>query len=255
MTWVNAFIASSILYNVFRSLDILSTKLCFSKLDLEMHEVNPIVVFMTKKVGFNKAMLITGIFFTALIGLIDAFWIYPTVGIPLLWLVFGLFHLIATANNFQVYFQTKIFGAKEVEESISRVIDMLKPLSRFEQVKFLIKMNIFHLFLTIYGIVALILFLFLLSLIANVCFTVPVPILLIVTPPIMMLDLIMFFPTMIFGSLLVFRRRLKMNNKKLTLTKKDKKAILLPIDLVETVLNKAREKNANYIEVSIPNEQ
>lgn len=255
MTWVDAFIASSILYNVFRCVDVLSTKFCLSKLDLEMYEVNPIVVFVSKKVGFDKAMLITGVLFTFLIGFADAFWVYPIIGIPLLWLLFGLFHLLAAMNNVQVYFQIRIFGAREIEESISRITDMLKPLPLFQKIIFLIKINIFNFFLTIYGIVALILFSFLFASIANIQFRTTVPILLVVTPPVMILDLIMFFPTTIFGSLLISMRRLKINKKRPILNEENRKAVLLPIELVETMLNEARERNADYIQVSIPNEE
>lgn len=252
MIWFNAFISSLMLYSVLRYVDVWSTKLCLARLNPEMHEVNPVVAPLIKKMGFNKTMLVTWIPTAIVIGFIDAFYLYPMIGIPALWLVFGLFHLIAAANNIQLYYQTKIFGVEVIEENTKRIIRMLKTMSTFSKIAFLLKTNILNLFFTIYGIVALVLFSILLSSL-NIYPIAPIPILLVVGPPIMVLDLIMFFPVMIFGSLIISLRRLKMNNEHI-FAQKGRNFIILSVEFVEAILREAQEKGANCIQLPLLDE-
>jgi hypothetical protein len=226
---------------------VLSTKLCLERLDPELHEVNPIVAPLITKIGFNKTMLVTWIPSAIAIGFADAF--YPLFGIPAWWLVFGLFHLIATANNIQLYYHTKIYGAEVIEENTMRIITILKSLSTFKKITFLIKTNVLNLFFTVYGIAALLLLSSLLGSL-DIYFKTPVPALLVVGPPIMVLDLIMFFPTMIFGSLIISIRRLKINRERV-LTQENSNSIIVSVEFIETLLNEAREKGANYIQLPI----
>lgn len=249
MAWFNAFICSVTLYSILRSFDVWSTALCLERLDPELHEVNPIVAPLIKKIGFNKTMVITWIPLAIAIGFADAFWAYPIFGIPVLWLFFGLFHLIAAANNVQLYYHIKIFSAEVVEENARRIITVLKSLSTFKKITFLIKTNILNLFFTVYGIITLLLFSLLLSSL-DISFKAPVPILLAVGPPIMVLDLILFFPTMIFGSLIISIRRLKINSEHV-LTQENSDSIIVSVEFIETLLNEARERGANYIQLSL----
>lgn len=249
MGWFDAFVCSVALYSILRCFDIWSTELCLERLDPELHEVNPIVAPLIKKIGFNKTMVITWIPFAIGIGFADAFWSYPQIGIPIWWLFFGLFHLIAAANNVQLYYHTKIFGAEVIEENTKRIITILKSLSTFKKITFLIKTNILNLFFTVYGIITLLLLSLLLSSI-DIYFKAPIPVLLVVGPPIMVLDLILFFPTMIFGSLIISIRRLKINNEHI-LTQESTDSVIVSVEFIETLLNEAREKGANYIQLSL----
>lgn len=249
MMWFDAFVSSVALYSFFRYFDISTTKLCLTRLDPELHEVNPVVVPLIKKIGFNKTMLITWIPVATVIGLIDAFYLYPMIGIPTLWLVFGLFHLIAAANNLQVYYQMKIFGIEVIEENTRRIIAMLKSLTAFGKITFLIKTNILNLFFTVYGIVTLLLFSILLSSL-DIYFKTPIPILLAISPPVMVLDLIMFFPVMIFGSLVISMRKLKMNRDHV-LVQESSSSIIASVEFIEALVKEARDKGANYIQLSL----
>jgi len=249
MVWFDAFVSSVTLYSLLRTFDVWSTKLCLARLNPEMHEVNPVVVPLIRKMGFNKTMLVTWIPLAIAIGFVDALYAYPLIGIPALWLVFGLFHLIAAANNIQLYYQTKIFGVEVIEENTKRIIRMLKTMSTFSKITFLLKTNILNLFFTIYGIVALILFSILLSSL-NIYPIAPIPILLVVGPPIMVLDLIMFFPVMIFGSLIISLRRLRMNSEHI-LDQESRNFIILSVEFVEAILYEAREKGANCIQLPL----
>ncbi|MEM3770691.1 MAG: hypothetical protein QXG76_05865 [Candidatus Bathyarchaeia archaeon] len=214
-----------------------------------MHEINILVVPLVKKIGFNKTMIITWVPFAAFVGFIDTLCLYPQIGIPVAWLFFGLFHLIAAANNIQLYYQTKIFGAEEIEESTRRIVEMLKSLSTVGKITLWIKINILNLFFTAYGVLTLLLSIILLNSL-NFYPKAPIPMLLVASPPIMMLDLLMFFPLTLFGSLILFIRRLKIT-KNQVFAQKDKNSIVLSVELIESILSEARKKGANYIQIHI----
>jgi hypothetical protein len=252
MSWFDAFVSSIALYSLLRTFDVWSTKLCLARLDPEMHEVNPVIAPLVKKFGFNKTMLVAWVPIAIAIGFVDAFYAYPLIGIPFLWLLFGLFHLIAAANNVQLYYQTETFGSEVIEENTRRIITMLKTLSTFRKITFLVKTNILNLFFTLYGIGALVLFSILLGSL-NIYLRAPIPVLLVVGPPIMVLDLIMFFPVMIFGSLIISMRRLTMDDEHI-LAQEPRSFIIVSVEFMETILHEAREKGANCIQLRIPDE-
>jgi len=253
MLYLNAFISSFMLYGLLRVFDVWSTKLCLAELDPEMHEVNPIIAPLVKKIGFYKTMFVTWLPFATIIGLIDSLYAYPVVGIPILWLFLGLFHLLAAANNVQVYSQAKIFGAEIVEENTRQVIRILKRLSSFGKVAFLIRTNFLNVFLAFYGVAALVLLSVLLS-VTDIIVKQPIPILLVVGPPIMILDLVMFFPTIVFGSLMISLRRLRMGNEQDVLSQESTNYLTFSVEFLETVLHKAQQSGANCVQVSIPYE-
>ncbi len=247
-----AFISSFGLYSLLRLMDVWSTKLCVARLDPELHEVNPIAAPLIKKIGFNKTMILTWIPFALVIGFIDAFFLYPVLGIIVLWLFFGLFHLIAAANNMQIYYQVKIFGQKAIEESMRRVIALLKPMSTYQKVIFVIKTNFLNLFLAIYGITTLVLFSFLIPSL-SIFIRTSIPALLVIAPPIMVLDLIIFFPTLVFGSLIISMRRVRKIKEQVT-TKNEGNSITISLEFAEQIIQEAREKGANYVQLPVPSE-
>lgn len=251
---INAFISSFLLYTLLRYFDVVSTGLCLADLDPEMHEVNPIVAPLIKKIGFYKTMLVTWVPFATLTGLMDTLYVYPIVGIPVLWLVFGLFHLIATANNFQLYFQKQIFGTEVIAENTRRIIKMLKGLSTLGKVTFLIKTNFLNLFFTFYGVAALILFQLLLSTM-DIYIKGPIPILLVVGPPIMILDLIMFFPILVFGSLIISLRRLRIVNDEDIHWKESPKYLTVSVECLQNVLREAQAGGANCVQFLVPSDE
>jgi len=180
---VEVWIYSFLLYSSFRFFDAESTRLVLSKLDPELHEMNPMAPLF-KKFGFKKIMIITWLVFASGIAFLDAYVLYPSVGFPILWLVFGIFHLMAAANNYQLYFQIKILGAEMIEASTKHLIIKLKKLSPFGKVAFLIQWNFLNIFFALYGFVVLVLTSFLLSTM-NISFRGPIPYLLAFAPPIM----------------------------------------------------------------------
>jgi len=247
------FILSFFLYSAFRFFDVESTRIALRELNIEMHEVNFFVVPLTKKFGFNKAMIVTWLLFAIPIGLLDTLYMYPLIGFPPLWLLFGIFHMLAAANNVQVYFQAKEIGADNVERNAKILIRKLRELSAFRKVTYLMKVNFLHLCLTIYGLIALFLFSILLSTMV-ISFKAPTSFLLIFAPPIMILDLILFFPVLVFGSIVISYRQLKIFDDGDFSSEEIGRYVNIPVDILRTALEEAEKTRAKSIPIFIPHE-
>lgn len=72
-----------------------------------------------------------------------------------------------------------------------------------------------------------------------------------ILPPIMILVLMMFFPTMVFGSLVISLRRLKLINNGHQFDE-EQRYLTISVDIIENVLCEARSNKANYVKFSIP---
>jgi len=246
--WLFAY--SVALYSCLRLVDVWSTKLALSELSFEMHEVNTPLVALAKKYGFNRAAILLS-FIAIPIGLVDVLVIYPLVGFPIFWLYVGLFHVLAAANNVQMYFQAKIMGKESVERYTRQLVRDLKGLSAIERILYLIKMNFFFVALAIYGFFALGLFSVLLSSL-EISLLRPTSYLILLGPPIMILDLISFFAVIVFGSLILARRQLKLaGDREWPLERNDRK-VSIPVDILKTAINEAERTGVEYVELHIP---
>jgi hypothetical protein len=246
MNSISVFLSTVFLYSAFRLVDVYSTQLCLSKLDPTLHEVNPIAVPLFGKLGFNKTMIVIWIPFAFFIGVADTFFVAPYVGIPVLWLFFGLFHLMAAANNFQLYFHVKLFGADVIEANTKQVILTLKALPRFKKFTFLLKTNLLYIFFSIYGIASLTLFSVLLTSL-QISIINSIPTLLLVAPVIMIIDFVYFFPVMAFGSLIISWRRLSIDVEQINLNT-NQQNLTVSVDMLERVVDEAHQKGANYVQ-------
>lgn len=251
MLTTHVFIYSFIAYSLLRYFDVWSTKLCLAKLDPEIHEANPIVAPLLKKIGFDKTMLLTWLLFAIPIGLADALYVDPVTTFPILWLFFGLFHVMAAANNLQIHFQMKIFGAEIVKENTMRIIKILKGLSFSGKVAFLVKTNFLNVFFALYA-VATLTFLSILLTAIDITIKRPIPVLLAIGPPIMILDLIMFFPAIVFGSLMISLRRLRIANRKNLHLGRDQKYLTVSVECLEKALREAQANGADCVQFLAP---
>lgn len=255
MLTIQVFLFSFSVYTLFQWLDIYSTRFALSKLNLETHEVNPLLVFLTKKFGFDKATMFMWILFASLTGLIDTLWVFKAFGFPIICFLFGMFHAFAAANNFQIYFHTQVVGAKNMERNTRFLIRMLKQRSFLGKIALLIRINLFKVFIAIYGMVSLLLFLRLLVSL-QISLIEPVSFLLLYLPPIMIFALIMFFPVNAFGILLISLRRLKLSkDNESNISFDDFRYVSLPIDILEEALKRAKATNAEYVQFSISDEK
>lgn len=103
-----------------------------------------------------------------------------------------------------------------------------------------------------YGIIALVLFSLLIPSL-DILIKTPIPALLAIAPPIMVLDLIMFFPTIIFGSLIISIRRVRKIEEQV-ITKSEGNSITISLELAEQIIQEAKEKGADYVQFHVPNE-
>jgi hypothetical protein len=223
-----------------------STKLCLEKLDPTLHEVNPIAAPLFHKLGFNKTMIILWIPTALFIGIADTFFVAPILGIPILWLFFGLFHLFATANNLQVYSRVKEFGPEAIEENTRQLIRTLKSLSKFKKIIYLLQTNVVNLFFALYGIVTLVLFWRLIPVI-NISLKAPIPTLLLLAPVVMIIDFIIFFPTMAFGSLIISLRHMSADVGPVD-PPGSVQDLTVSVEFLESLVNEAHQKGANCIQ-------
>lgn len=245
------FAISFAVYSGFRYVDIVSTAYVLRHLDLELHEVNPLIVPLAKKTGFKKAMVSLWLLFAVPIGLGDAFIIYPTLGYPALSYMLGIFHLLAAANNVQIYFQVQIVGAENVRQNTLNQIRTLKRLSLWRKVIYLVKMNFFEIFMSAYGFFALVLLSQLLTTLV-LSFSEPTSLSLLFVPSIMILDLIWFFPVSVLGSIIISRRRLRLIENMETLSGDPRRQMTIPVGILREAIDKADRSGADYVRIFLP---
>jgi hypothetical protein len=245
--WI--FLYSFLTYSVMRYVDVHSTKLCLAKLDPQMHEVNPVITRFLKRMSFNKTMILTWILFAIPTAVLDTYFILSIAGFPLLCWIFGIFHLMAAANNYQLHFQIKLFGADTIKENTLRTIKMLEELPLRDKLTYLTKTNFFNIFLAAYSLVALVLLNYWINSV-EIAFRFPIPVLLAFGPVIMIADLILFFPATVFGSLIISFRRLKIareNEEKPA----EETELTVPVTILEEAIHQAKKEGFDSISIHV----
>lgn len=251
MIVIYVFLLSFFTYSAFQWIDMRSTELALSKLDFELHEVNILLVWLTKRIGFRRTKYVMWLLFATLIGLVDTLFVWNILRFPIVCYLFGLFHLLAAANNVHIYYEAKIVGAENIERHTRYLINELRKQSPWGKIRLLIGLNAFNFFLTIYSMVAMTFSLILLN---SLVLTIkePVSLSLLYLPPLMILVLIMFFPFQVFGSLLITLRRLRSTKENESLpTKDDTQYVNLPTAILRTALERAKDTGAEYVQFSI----
>jgi len=251
METIVAYLYSLVTYSCFQFLDMWSTKMALSKLDIEKHEINPLLVKLKKRFGFNVSLFLMWALIANSVALFDALLIQSVFGLILLCYFFGLFHLLAVFNNLQIYFEVQFVGAETFEQNTEFLIQELAKQSPLGKIAMLLRLNLFNVFLSIFGVVTLFLSTQLLS-VLQFRLTEPISLFLFYFPPMMILVLIMFFPMRVFGMFLIYRRRLgqsKSNNGRAQ--DNHSPMISLPVSVLESALNNAKANNAEYVQFSL----
>lgn len=249
------FVFSFSVYTAFQWFDAHSTRLALSKLSLEMHEINPILVSLSKRIGVDLALTVMALAFATFVGLVDVLYSLNAFRFPIMCFLFGMFHILAAANNLQIYFEVETIGPENFDRNTRYLIQMLKQKSFVGKIGLLIKLNLFKVFLAIYGLVSL---LFLFGLLGSLVISIEGSIssFLFYLPPIMILAFITFFPVNVFGIFLISLRRLKSRVSEVTnLSDPDVQYISLPVDVLEVAFNEAKATNAEYIQFSVSDRQ
>jgi len=247
MNGLKIFILSIATYSFLRIPDVYSTKKLSSILDLKLHEINPLVVFLNEKIGFNQTMVITWIIFAPIVGLFD--YLTSTVfNFPIFAAIFGSTHLLAAANNLQIYFKIQIEGPETVQQYTYEMIAKLRKLPRREKIIFLLKNNFYDIFLGLYCFF-IIISIYLSDLLQNILFHgLQISQLLINLSLAMAISLLMFFPTVALGLIIISIRRIKFKG---IFIEQKRIYVKIPVKVVELALKKAKKVNAEFISIPI----
>jgi len=205
---IDIWLSSFILYSILRIPDVESTRLILKKLKPEQYEVNALLWRLIKKTNFNGAIIIQWLLIAPLIASLDAMIVYPALGFSMAWLFYGLFHLVAAANNLQLYSRIKLEGVEAIEENTRRFTALLQGLSTSQRIIYFIGMNLLDILLTTYAFIAITLFMLLMGSV-SIRYQGPFPYSLMILPLNLIIILLLYPPFRIFASLIIWRRRLK----------------------------------------------
>ena len=254
MEIITAYFYSLVVYSCFQFFDLRSTKLALSGLELEKHEINPLLVFLNKRVGFKSSSFIMWLLIANLVASFDAFYVNGVFGMPLACFFFGMFHVLAVFNNLEIHFAKQFVGAKAFERNTDMLIEELRKRSSWGKLTLLIKLNLFSVFISVFGIAALFLSIKLLSALQFRLVT-PISYFLLYFPPMMILTLILFFPVKVFGMFLICRRRLNTVHSIDEQQESPSPSIRLEVNVLETALKEAKSNNAQYIQFDLKSPQ
>jgi hypothetical protein len=112
------FLASFLTYALLRQFDVASTREFSKYLDMDKHEVNPLINWLLKRgVSLNRSFTIMLFLFGVPIALGDALLnTYLVLGVPFLAWGLGCFHVVASANNYGYLPSIKKMNAREIRE-------------------------------------------------------------------------------------------------------------------------------------------
>jgi len=251
MDAILAYFYSLATYSCFQFFDMYSTKLALSKLQIEKHEINPLLVFLNKRIGINASFLLMWFVIANSVAAFDALYIQNIFGLTLACFFFGMFHVFAVFNNLQIHFETQFVGADNFERNTEFLIRELRNRSSFGKVALLLRLNLFSVFLSLFGIATLFLSIQLLNFL-QFRLVEPINAFLLYFPPMMILALILFFPVKVFGMFVICRRRLQLSKSPDNSPQNDHAPLVsLSVDVLETALKDARVNNAKYVQFSL----
>jgi hypothetical protein len=112
------FVVSFATYCILRQFDVDSTKAFSKYLDMEKHEVNPLINWLLKRgLELNQSFSLMLFLFGIPIALGDAALnTYLALGVPFFAWFFGCFHVIASANNYGYLPKLKRMSPQEIRE-------------------------------------------------------------------------------------------------------------------------------------------
>lgn len=249
-----AFLYSLATYSCFQFFDISSTRIALSELELEKHEINPFLVFLNTKFGPKTSFFLMWLIIANAVALLDALYVQYVFGFTILCYFVGMFHLLATFNNLQIYYETRFVGADNFERNTEFLIRELKKRTILGKVALLTKLNLFNVFLSVFGFIALILSAKLLS-VLEFRLVEQTNLFLIYFPPMMILALILFFPIKVFGMFLISRRLHSSKSVNLDSQVNYSSFVNVPVGVLETALKDAKTNDSAYVQFRLTREE
>ena len=142
LTLVLWFVYSFAVYTVLRQFDEISTRRLAEEIDLQRYEVNPTVVWLTKRLSLKQTFILTWLVIGVFVGVLDAVSEQlHAFGVPFFALIFGFSHIFAAAHNTKVYNQLKRMSLQEFEEIQTRRLQELSDATLLKRVKLVFSGN------------------------------------------------------------------------------------------------------------------
>ncbi len=133
---------SFITYSVLRQFDEKSTADLAEVIDLQKHEVNPTITWLSARIGLKKAMRLTWIIIATGVATGDAYIAtgFP-YGVPILALIMGFGHVLAAASNKHVSYLVNKLGVEEFEREHDERMRELAGESLFGKLRLIYSAN------------------------------------------------------------------------------------------------------------------
>ena len=136
------FVLSIVNYSFLRQFDEKSTEELAKVLDLQKHEVNPTITWLSARIGLKRAMRVTWVIIATGVATGDAYiaMSFP-YGVPILALVVGFGHVLAAASNKHVSYLVNKLGVEEFEREHEERMKELAGETFFGKLRLIYKAN------------------------------------------------------------------------------------------------------------------
>ena len=139
---VAIFAESFLIYTYLRNFDVRSTMQLAEVIDLQKHEVNPTITWLTRRMDLKQAMRLTWFAIGIPVALADAYVNqgFP-YGVPIYALIFGFSHVLAAASNKRVAYTLSKVGVTEFEREHDQQMRELAKLNIAGRLRLIFKSN------------------------------------------------------------------------------------------------------------------
>jgi len=247
------FTQSFSVYSLLRYFDEKSTRKLAKRLDLQKHEVNPLLTFLARTWSLNTAFRTTWLVIASGIAAADTFLgITVSWGIPAVAFFFGTVHILAAASNTQLDYRTKDMSREEIDAETYKFARSLSILDWKGRWTLFTGRYAFTFIVTIISLIAIFLYL-LSSTIASTTGFSNVGAAMSNMATVEIGAILLFFPSVFFGTIAWSRRLTKSyrSGKLVEPTSSAAHYVEIPISIAEEALNIAKSKQASTIRLEI----
>ncbi|TMI16843.1 hypothetical protein E6H32_10340 [Candidatus Bathyarchaeota archaeon] len=247
------FAESFVVYSLLRYPDEKSTKKLAQRVDLQKHEVNPLLTLLARKWSLNAAFRVTWVLTASIIAAADTFLgITISPGIPAVAFFFGTVHVLAAASNIQLDYRTKNTSREEIDAETYKFARSLSSLDWKGRWTLLIERYAFTFVVTIVSLAAIFLYL-LSSAIDPTSEFSNVGAVISNLSSVEIGAILLFFPSIFFGSIAWSRRLTKFyrSGKLVGPAGPGGQYIEIPVSIAEEALNIAKSKQASTIRLQL----
>jgi len=148
------FVVSLFTYSLLRYTDQSSTKKVAKRLDIQKHEINPLLTWLAKKWGLDNAFRITFVIFALGVASTDVVINTPAIfGFPAVALFTGTLHALAATSNLELDYETKGLTPEQIEARTFRFAQQLSSLTPRARVFLLLEKYAFTFFVAVLSVI------------------------------------------------------------------------------------------------------